>query len=43
LHFEMIAKHGPCEVHRKSFKLLRNPNAKAQMSNQAQNPKSKKF
>ena len=43
LHFEMIGKYGLCEIHRKSFKFSGNPNVKAQMSNQAQNPKLKRF
>jgi ribonuclease HII len=43
MHFEMIARHGPCDAHRKSFKFSGNPNIKAQMSNQDQNPKSKTF
>ena len=33
LHFEMLAKHGPCEIHRKSFKL------KGQSSNVKSSPK----
>jgi ribonuclease HII len=43
LHFEMIEKYGLCEIHRKSFKYPGNSNIKAQMSNQAQSPKSKIF
>jgi DNA topoisomerase-1 len=43
MHFEMIEKYGTCEVHRKSFRPCKNSNVKAQMSNQAQNPKSKKY
>ncbi|HLM83889.1 MAG TPA: ribonuclease HII [Candidatus Bathyarchaeia archaeon] len=42
LHFRMIEEYGPCEIHRKSFKFPGNPNAKAQISNQAQNQKFKK-
>jgi ribonuclease HII len=43
LHFEMIEKYGSCEIHRKSFKYPGNPKSKAQMTNQAQNPKPKTF
>ena len=42
-HFEMIRRYGLCEIHRRSFKILKNKNVKTQMSNQVQNSKSKKY